>query len=66
MYVLLVQEKWCSSVAKMERLSAEVKDLSREVCLPLSAEDFKQGAQLLVEHKGKFYLVEFISFKGII
>ena len=50
----------------MGRLSAEVKDLSREDYLPLSAEDFKQGAQLLVEHKGKFYPVEFISFKGII
>lgn len=46
-------------------LSAEVKDLSREDCLPLSTEDFKRGAQLLVEHKGKFYPVEFISFKGI-
>ena len=32
--------------------TAEVKDLSREDCLPLSVEDFKQGAQVLVEHKG--------------
>ena len=45
-------------------LTAEIKDLSREDGFPLSTQDFKQGAQLLVQHQGKFYPVEFVSFKG--
>ena len=44
--------------------TAQVKDISKEDGSPLSSVDFKPGASLLVEHKGKFYPVEFVQFKG--
>ena len=51
----------CCQIGKP--LSAEVKDLSREDGLPLTSDrDFQPGVQLLVEHKGKVYPVEFISY----
>ena len=43
---------------------AQVKDVSREDGHPLSAYDFKAGASLLVEHKGNFYPVQFMRYKG--
>ena len=52
----------CSQNGKV--LTAQVKDISKEDGSPLSSVDFKPGASLLVEHKGKFYPVEFVRFKG--
>ena len=52
----------CSQNGKL--LTAQVKDISREDSLPLSASDLMPGASLLVEHKGKFYPVQFVRYKG--
>ena len=52
----------CSQIGRT--LSAQVKDLSREDCLPLSVKDLTKGSSLLLSVKGKMYPVEFIRYAG--
>ena len=41
-----------------------MRDVSWEDGHLLSVLDFKAGASLFVEHKGKFYPVQFVRYKG--
>lgn len=47
-----------------KRLIVKMKDLSTETMEPLRKADFKKGASLLAEYKGKSYPVLFESFAG--
>ena len=50
--------------AEWKLLTAQVRDDSPEDGHLPSATDFKAGVSLLVEHKGKFYPVQFVRHKG--
>ena len=47
-----------------KKLNVRVKDVTTEDCQSLTESDFVSGANLILNHKGKSYPVQFVEFKG--
>ena len=47
-----------------KKLTVKVKDLSREDSQSLTVHDLTNGASLILNHKEKFYPVQFLEYKG--